>query len=147
MKYTENGVKCVEKGVKCTENGMKYTENGVTNIKFTLHPEYKLNIPLDIIFKLIHATDKVPLIKYNPSKRLENQYRLYTSDKISESGEKIPFLEKAQINHEIVKRGNNNSVMAYLNIPKYKNPMYCYFGFLCQRFKKTGSSFRYDIDS
>ena len=109
------------------KSAMKYIETGITNLIFTIHPEYELNIPLDIIFKLIRATEKIPLIKYNPSKRFENQYRLYTSDNITDTGEKIPFLDKSKINKEVTKRGNNNSIMAYINVEDYKYPIYCYF--------------------
>ena len=58
------------------------------NIEFILQPNIPYNLPLDTIFKLLHATKLVPLIKYNPSKRMEKIYRLYV-DKISTKGKKI----------------------------------------------------------
>ena len=63
-------------------------------------------IPLDIIFKQIHATKgsetpyyypSVPFIKYNPGKRRESMFRFY-SENISKDGKKIPWLTKKQIN-------------------------------------------------
>jgi hypothetical protein len=68
-----------------------YLERGVKSFHFILHPEFSTVLPLDVIFKLIHATEKNPLIKYNPALRQENLYRLYT-DQISTEGQKLPFL-------------------------------------------------------
>ena len=59
-----------------------YQNNGIKFIKVVLHSELNVKVPLDIIFKVLHATEKTPLIKYNPSSRQENIYRLY-ADKIS----------------------------------------------------------------
>ena len=39
----------------------------------------KFNLPLDVIFKLIHANEIIPLIKFNPGKKQENIYKLYSS--------------------------------------------------------------------
>lgn len=76
---------------KQTELNYKFT--GIKYIKLIIRPEYNINVPLDIIFKLIHATKEIPLIKYNPSLKQENIYRLYT-DKTSQDGEQIPYLQK-----------------------------------------------------
>lgn len=72
---------------------LAYKSRGISKISFTIHPEYTFNLPIDIVFKLIHATKNVPLIKYNPSKYQENIYRLYC-DKISKNGKKVPYLLK-----------------------------------------------------
>lgn len=69
---------------------LNYLNKGIKYIKATIKPIYKINIPLDIIFKILHATQDNPLIKYNPSTRQENIYRLFT-DKIATDGRKIPF--------------------------------------------------------
>ena len=53
----------------------------------------RIKIPLDIIFKIIHSTKDIQLIKYNPGMKKENIYRLYTGDKnINIKGEKIPLI-------------------------------------------------------
>ena len=75
---------------------LKYIKTGVRSIKISIIPLYKFKIPLDTIFKIIHATDSNPIIKLNPSSRQENIYRLAT-DKISTDGRKIPILEKTEI--------------------------------------------------
>ena len=60
-------------------------------LEFYIHPNDSFNLPLDVIFKLIHADKNIPLIKFNPGKKQENIYKLY-SNKISINGRKIPYL-------------------------------------------------------
>jgi hypothetical protein len=60
-----------------------------------MHPEFQIKIPIDVIFKLIHATQEFPLIKFNPETRQENIYRLYT-EQLTADGRKIPFLNKVR---------------------------------------------------
>jgi hypothetical protein len=93
---------------------LPYKEQGIKEISFIIHPDYQFNIPLDIVFKLIHATKEVPLIKYNPSKKLEKVFRLY-ADRISTSGKRIPYMNKADIFKLIKTIGKNKSVSVYIN--------------------------------
>jgi hypothetical protein len=81
---------------KFKKNNLNYKISGVKFIKVIIKPYYQVKIPLEIIFKIIHANENNPLIKYNPSSRQENIYRLYT-EKIATDGRKIPFLSKATI--------------------------------------------------
>jgi len=92
----------------------KYKSSGIQFIKFTIRPEFSIKIPLDVIFKIIHATEANPLIKYNPSVKLEKVYRLY-ADKISTDGRKIPFLAKANIFKLMKDIGKTKSVTVYIN--------------------------------
>ena len=71
-------------------------KTGINNIKIVMYPDYKIKIPIDVIFKLLHATFDYPLIKYNPEARQENIYRLYT-DKLTIEGQKIQYLNKSKI--------------------------------------------------
>jgi len=75
------------------KNDLEYLEHtpGISNIEFTIHPLYNINFPLEILFKLIHSTEEIPMIKYNPGNNRENIYRFYT-DKIATNGKKIPYL-------------------------------------------------------
>jgi hypothetical protein len=75
---------------------LPYTKRGITEFNIVLHPEFKTILPLDLIFKNIHATKLIPFIKYNPGSKFENIYRLY-SEKMSKSGKKIPYLKKPAI--------------------------------------------------
>ena len=74
------------------ESRLPYIEEGIKEIEFTIHPAFSFNLPLDVVFKLIHATRQVPFIKYNPARRQEKIYRLYT-DKIATNGKKNPVSE------------------------------------------------------
>ena len=60
---------------------LPYIDRGIKRIELKLHPKNETNLPLDIIFKIIHASRTVPLIKYNPSKRLEKIYLKKSSTK------------------------------------------------------------------
>ena len=92
---------------------LKYIDKGIKYIKVVIKPEFDINIPLEMIFKIIHATETNPLIKYNPSTRQENVYRLYT-DKISTDGRKIPYLKKAFIFKLMKTIAKSKSVSVYI---------------------------------
>lgn len=93
---------------------LAYIKRGIKSIKFVIHPEYKVKIPLDIIFKIFHATQSTSFIKYNPGTRQDKMLRIYT-DKIALDGRKIPYLSKATIFKLIKLSGRNKSVSIYVN--------------------------------
>jgi len=70
---------------------LPYIDRGISAFYIKLYPEYKVLLPLDTIFKSVHATNQIPFIKYNPGFRRENIYRFYT-EKITKYGTKIPAL-------------------------------------------------------
>lgn len=92
----------------------KINNTGIKFIKITIHPDFKIKIPVDVIFKLIHSTKEYPLVKFNPETRQENIYRLYT-EQITEDGRKIPFLNKATIFKLMRTIGKGKSVSVYTN--------------------------------
>jgi hypothetical protein len=92
---------------------MNFRDVGIKSIIFTIHPLYAFNLPLDIVFKLIHATQDVPLIKMNLSKNQEKIYRLY-ADKIATNGKKIPYLDKGTIFKWDKVIGRSKSVAVYI---------------------------------
>jgi len=92
----------------------KIKNTGIKFIKIIVHPEFQVKIPIDVIFKLIHATQEFPLIKFNPETRQENIYRLYTNQMTSD-GRKIPFLNKAVIFKLVKNIGKSKSVAVYTN--------------------------------
>ena len=55
----------------------------------------------------------IPLIKYNPGKKMENIYRLYC-DKV-DNDKKIPFLNKSQILKSIKNLGKPNTIGLIIN--------------------------------
>ena len=76
---------------KKKSSDLLYLDRGISSFFITLHPLYKVLLPLDSIFKSVHSTKQIPFIKYNPGFRRENIYRFYT-EKITKYGTKIPFL-------------------------------------------------------
>ena len=109
---------------------MKFTDVGIKSIIFTIHPLFEFNLPLDIVFKLIHATQDIPLIKMNLSKRQENIYRLY-ANKIATNGKKIPYLDKGVIFKWDKIMGKTKSVAVYIEYYDETNsavtPIICEF--------------------
>ena len=92
---------------------LNYINKGIKYIKAVIRPDFEVKIPLEIIFKIIHSTQDNPLIKYNPSSRQENVYRLFT-DKIATDGRKIPYLKKASIFKLMKNIGRGKSVAIYI---------------------------------
>jgi hypothetical protein len=93
---------------KKSDSEFSYFDNGIQSFNITIKTEFVNILPLDAIFKNIHATKEIPFIKYNPGFRRENMYRLY-SEKLSNTGKKIPYLPSSEIlklSKEIGKSGN-----------------------------------------
>ena len=99
--------------------------HGIEQIHFVIHPLNIIHFPLDIIFKLIHASQNIPLSKWNPGKRRENIYRLYTPE-ISKDGRKIPFLPKSEIMKMRRSIGRRKSVALAIQLEK-KQYIICEF--------------------
>jgi len=110
---------------------LDYKQSGIKYIKIVLKPDNEIKIPLDIIFKLIHATELNPLIKYNISSRQENVYRLY-ANKTTKDGDKIPHLQKAMIFKLMKGIGKSKSVSVFVD---YKMENSC--SFVCE-FEENG---------
>ena len=87
-------------------------KTGINYFKIVIYPEYDIVIPVDIIFKIMHSTKNNPLIKFNPSFKQENIYRLY-SNEVTKNGNKIPYLSVAKINDLRQKIGKTKSVSIY----------------------------------
>ena len=96
--------------------------NGVKKIRITLSPDYAYKLPLDVVFKLVHATQKTPLIKFNPTKRQENIYRIYT-DRVAINGKKIPYLSKGIIFKYMKLMANSKEVAIYIQPEDLPSPI------------------------
>ena len=115
----------------------KFSENtrqtGIKSLKVVIYPEFKIKIPIDVIFKLVHATQDFPLIKYNPETRQENIYRLFAPE-ITIDGRKIPYLQKTTIFKLIKTIGKSRSVAVYTTV-KYNGMT---FNMTCE-FEENGN--------
>ena len=94
-----------------------YLERGVGEFSIILHPEFKHILPLDVIFKNVHATLDIPFIKYNPGPRRENIYRLY-SESVTKYGTKIPYLLPKTIIKLAKETGRNKQISFSVEHPK-----------------------------
>ncbi len=75
---------------------LPYSKNGINKFHMVLHPITNIILPLEYIFKQVHATNDIPYIKYNSGLRREPIYRLYTNTR-TKTGKKIPLLSRTQI--------------------------------------------------
>jgi hypothetical protein len=91
-----NNVSLLHNIYKERKSELDYTENGIKTLSFTLEMSEKINIPLELVFKLLNTSIQNPFIKYNPGKGREKMYRLY-AEQISRDGRKIPLLQKPYI--------------------------------------------------
>jgi len=105
---------------KSRKSELAYIEQGIKRIDFIIKQPFEFNLPLDVVFKLIHATKLIPFIKFNPSKKKENIYRLYCN-KISKNDKKIPYLPKSQIFKLMKTIRGSKKVSCYLEFPFEKS--------------------------
>ena len=98
----------------------KYIDGGIRGVEFMIHPETPYNQSLGTVFKLIHCSEYIPYIKYNPGKKRDNIYKLYISG-VSRSGRKIPYLPKGDIFRLIKTTARKKSVAMYIHYT-YSNP-------------------------
>lgn len=87
--------------------------NGLKTFQINISNKYEGLLPLHAVFKNIHASKKVPMIKYSPGIKRESMYRLYCEN-IALNGSKIPYLSHQEItkyNKEIIVRNENISLL------------------------------------
>lgn len=73
---------------------LNYDSRGIQSFFIVLHPEDRSKkMPLENIYKHIHASIQIPFIQYNPGLRQENSYRIFFTE-VSQNGKKIPYLPK-----------------------------------------------------
>ena len=87
-------------------------KKGVKQIELIIHPETVVNLPLDVIFKNIHASKEVPCVKYNPGSRQENIYRLYCEE-MTKAGNKKPWLKKSTITN-LSNKSTQREILLYI---------------------------------
>jgi len=98
---------------------LSYSKNGINKFHMVLHPITNIILPLEYIFKQIHATNVVPYIKYNSGSRREPIYRLYTNT-ITKTGKKIPLLSRTQI-MSFSKNSNKPKQLSFVTQYTYEN--------------------------
>lgn len=99
---------------------LDYKEFGIQSFHFIMHPDIPNKLPLETIFKNIHASIQIPLIQYNPGLRREKIFRLYYTS-IAQNGNKIPFLKQSVIDKLTEKPGKiaNITMFVYLDMQQF----------------------------
>lgn len=93
---------------------LKYENQGIKYFNIGIKTEFVNILPLDSIFKTIHATANMPFIKFNQGLRRESIYRLY-SEKTAINGHKIPTMSKNEIARLSKESKKTGEITIYLN--------------------------------
>ena len=93
---------------------LPYTSRGIKQFKIKINSEFKNILPLEVIFKNIHATQTIPFIKYNPGNRRENVYRLFTQHK-TRDGKYIPYLSESVITKTSKEIGKRKQISLFIH--------------------------------
>ena len=94
------------------KSDLNVVNKGIKQIELIIHPETVVNLPLEVIFKNIHASKEVPCVKYNPGSRQENIYRLYCEE-MTKAGNKKPVLKKSTIT-SLSKMSTQREILLYI---------------------------------
>lgn len=92
---------------------LKYENAGIKYFNIGIKTEFVNILPLDSIFKTIHATVNMPFIKFNQGLRRESIYRLY-SEKTAINGRKIPMMSKNKISQLSKESKKTGEITIYL---------------------------------
>ena len=112
-RQTEN-IKLLYEIFEKRKTEQNYIDPGIRGVELMIHPETPYNQSLDAVFKMIHCSEHIPYIKYNPGKKRDNIYKLHISG-ISRSGRKIPYLQKSDIFRLIKTTARKKSVAIYIH--------------------------------
>ena len=102
--------------IKSGNDFLPYEDEGIVQFSIGIKTDFVNLLPLDSIFKNIHATENVPFIKYNPGFRRENVYRLYSKD-IYTNGRRKPFLDSQVIIRLSKETGKSGEISLYTIVP------------------------------
>ena len=88
-------------------------DSGIKSIDFIFNQKKEMILPLEILFKVIHATREHPFVKFNPNTQQESLVRLFTEAQ-TVTGEKIPFLSKSVIMKLVKSVARKNALGIYI---------------------------------
>lgn len=99
---------------------LQYQSKGIKSFDMKIISDLNGNLPLDVIFKNIHATKEIPFIKFNPGSRSENLYRLY-STQYTFDGKNIPYLSESTILRLSRDTGKSREISIYTEYESNKD--------------------------
>lgn len=100
-----------------------YLENGINNVNFIMFMNNYNSLPLDALFKILHASKNTPFIKFNPGKKKENIFRIFSTEK-SKNGKNIPFISQNDVNKLSRTIGRGDRQIAFYNLINIENNEY-----------------------
>ena len=114
--------------IKGDNEFLPYEDEGIVSFSIGIKTDFINLLPLDSIFKNIHATKNVPFIKYNPGFRRENMYRLY-SEQIYANGHRKPVLTSQEIIKLSKETGKSGEISLYTRVQFKSIPVNLYIDF------------------
>ena len=107
---------------------LNYKYFGISSFHFIIHPDKINNLPLETIFKNIHASIQIPIIQLNPGLRREKIYRLYYQQ-TAQNGNKIPFLKQETIKKLMDKPGKIANITMFILLETTSSPNFIQISF------------------
>ncbi len=106
---------------------MPWTTRGISSVSFSVNHTYGTNtFPLESIFKSVHSSRSIPMIKYTPGNRREPIYRIY-SERVSPNGQKIAFLHEKKITKLAREMGRAGQVSLYIQCKRDDIALFLHF--------------------
>ena len=115
-----NSIEFLNSIVENKKGDINYDEKGHKKMSFIIHPTKKINIPMNSLFKVLHSSIHIPLIKYTSNLKKNNLIRIFTTVS-QKSGKYVPIVSKYQVN-KLSSHNNSPNSIAF-NIDKNKNNM------------------------
>jgi len=107
-----------------SEKNTKIIKGGIYAFQFIIHPNHPIQLPLETIFKNIHASIEIPFIQYSPvfipGLMREKMYRLYYEE-VAQNGNKIPFLSPSQLQSLTKKNQKNENITMFIAIEDFSD--------------------------
>ena len=107
---------------------LNYKYFGISSFHFIIHPDKINNLPLETIFKNIHASIQIPIIQLHPGLRREKIYRLYYQQ-TAQNGNKIPFLKQETIKKLLDKPGKIANITMFILLLETTSPNFIHISF------------------
>ena len=96
-----------------------HLQGGIYAFHFIIHPDKHNKLPLETIFKNIHASERIPFIQYvpayHPGVLREKMFRFYYLD-TAQNGNKIPVLNKSTIQRLTKKQGKMENITMFVSL-------------------------------
>ena len=102
------------------KNQKVHVKGGIYAFEFILHPEKTNKLPLETIFKHIHASEMIPFITYipayHPGIMREKMFRFHFVE-TAQNGNQIPKLSKSTIQRLTKRVSKTENITMYVSLP------------------------------